>query len=151
MVGLPFRSFLGEVTSYGALAIATGPAFVDPEDYVPPPSDPANPASGQNPGALTAAIDWVTTHAGKGKWSHLDASRIGVWGQSCGGLEAYTASLHDERVGHIGIFNSGELNETASRAVAGTLKKPVFYLLGGLTDVAYPNVCASIFLKRQLH
>ncbi|TDZ30198.1 Lipase 1 [Colletotrichum spinosum] len=137
--GLTFRGFLGEVASHGALAIATGPAYVDPETYVPPPSDPSVGASGQNPAAMTAAIDWVHANAGKGDWKHVDASRIGVWGQSCGGLEAYTAGLSDPHVSHIGIFNSGQLNETASNTVAGNLTKPVFYTLGGPDDVAYPN------------
>lgn len=89
---------------------------------------------------MTAAIDWVHTNAGKGEWAHIDASRIGTWGQSCGGLEAYAAGLNDSRVGHLGIFNSGELNEQASEEIAGNLTKPVFYLLGGPSDVAYPNV-----------
>ncbi|KAF2017898.1 hypothetical protein BU24DRAFT_407864 [Aaosphaeria arxii CBS 175.79] len=101
--------------------------------------DPNSPASNQNPGALTAAIDWVYANAGKGQWKHIDASRIGVWGTSCGGLESYTAGVDDSRVGHIGIFNSGQLNETASKAVAGAVRKPIFYLLGGPDDVAYPN------------
>jgi hypothetical protein len=35
------------------------------------------------------ALDWVTKNAGKGKWAHIDASRLAVGGQSCGGLEAY--------------------------------------------------------------
>lgn len=98
-------------------------------------------ASGQNPAALTAAIDWVHANAGKGDWKHIDASRIGVWGQSCGGLESYGAGLNDSRVSHIGIFNSGLLNETSSKEIAGSLKKPVFYTLGGPTDIAYTNVC----------
>ncbi|GKT50825.1 uncharacterized protein ColSpa_11006 [Colletotrichum spaethianum] len=143
LVGMTFRGLLGEVASHGALIIATGPAYVDPKTYVAPPGNPLNQASGQNPGALTAAIDWVQANAGKGDWKHIDASRIGAWGQSCGGLEAYTAGLNDGRVTHFGIFNSGQLNETASKAIAGNLKKPVFYTLGGPTDVAFDNVRTS--------
>ncbi|KAF9878443.1 carboxylesterase [Colletotrichum karsti] len=138
-IGLTFRGFLGEVASHGALAIATGPAYVDPETYVPPVNDPSVNASGQNPASMTAAIDWVVANAGKGDWKHIDASRIAVWGQSCGGLESYTAGLNDTRVQHIGIFNSGQLSEDASKTVAGNVTKPIFYLLGGPDDVAYPN------------
>lgn len=79
-------------------------------------------------------------NAGKGEWAHIDKTRIGVWGQSCGGLEAYTAGGNDNRVGHLGIFNSGQLSVNASAQVAGNLTKPVFYLLGGPDDVAYANV-----------
>lgn len=77
-VGSAFRAFLVEVTSHGALAIATGPIFVDSESYVAKPFDPAN--LGEDPAALTAAIDWIHANAGKGEWQHIDSSRIGVWG-----------------------------------------------------------------------
>lgn len=79
-------------------------------------------------------------HAGRGAWKHVDGTRIGIWGQSCGGLEAYGAGVWDERVGHVGIFNSGELDANRSGAVAGRFRKPVFYVLGGPGDVAYANV-----------
>lgn len=127
------------------MVIATGAAFVDPETYVASPDPPTSTNSsgslpGENPAAMTAAIDWVHSNAGQGEWAHVDASRIGTWGQSCGGLEAYAAGLNDSRVSHLGIFNSGELTEQASEEIAGSLTKPVFYILGGPSDVAYPNV-----------
>ncbi|BCS24875.1 uncharacterized protein APUU_41319A [Aspergillus puulaauensis] len=137
--GLKFRNFLSEVTSWGALAIATGAAFTDPEVYGDSESDASSVATAQDPGALTDAIDWVFSNAGKGPWQHIDHTRIGVWGQSCGGLEAYSAGAHDDRVSHLGIFNSGQLAANDSKAVAGRLTKPVFYILGGPGDVAYPN------------
>lgn len=136
--GLAFRGLLGEVASHGALLIATGPAFVDPETY--PSNDNATVETSQNPAALTEAIDWVVANAGQGKYAHVDASRIAVWGQSCGGLEAYSAGAQDGRVGHLGIFNSGQLTEEESLAVASNITKPIFYFLGGPTDVAYENV-----------
>ncbi|POS70249.1 hypothetical protein DHEL01_v211359 [Diaporthe helianthi] len=145
-VGLAFRGFLGEVASHGALVIATGSAYVDPETYVapsteaPPPANASGTVAGENPAAMTAAINWVQENAGKGDWTHVDGSRIGTWGQSCGGLEAYAAGMNDSRVNHLGIFNSGQLTEQASQEVAGSISKPVFYLLGGPSDVAYPNV-----------
>ncbi|KAL4733649.1 hypothetical protein BDV11DRAFT_210046 [Aspergillus similis] len=138
--GLKFRNFLGEVTSWGSLAIATGPAYVDPETYVEDSaSNSTGSAIGQNPAALTEAIDWVYANAGKGDWKHVDRTRIGVWGQSCGGLEAYTAGAHDDRVSHLGIFNSGLLSANESIEFAGGITKPVFYILGGPGDVAYVN------------
>ncbi len=79
-------------------------------------------------------------NAGKGSWQHIDHTRIGVWGQSCGGLEAYSAGAHDDRVSHLGIFNSGQLAANSSKEVAGSIAKPIFYILGGPGDVAYPNV-----------
>lgn len=35
----------------------------------------------------------IDERAEKGEWEHVDATRIAVVGQSCGGLQAYTASL----------------------------------------------------------
>ncbi|KAG8162925.1 hypothetical protein KVR01_007403 [Diaporthe batatas] len=142
-VGMAFRGLLGEVASHGALVIATGSAYIDPQTYAaapndtPPAANSSGTLAGENPAAMTAAIDWVQANAGKGEWTHVDATRIGTWGQSCGGLEAYASGMNDSRVNHLGIFNSGQLTEEASQEVAGSISKPVFYLLGGPTDVAY--------------
>ena len=138
-LGLQHQNFLGEVASYGALAIATGSVFVDPDVYDKPVRDSAS-GSPQNPEAISNAIDWVTANAGKGKWRHVDPTRIGVWGQSCGGLEAYTAGGQDSRVHHLGIFNSGQFTKNATRSVVRGIHKPIFYFLGGLEDIAYANV-----------
>ncbi|KAI4603058.1 hypothetical protein KJ359_005848 [Pestalotiopsis sp. 9143b] len=151
-VGLKFRGLLGEVASWGVLAIATGPAFVDPEGYVDPNANETSSGDtlvGENPAALTAAIDWVYANAGKGDWQHIDSTRIGVWGQSCGGLEAYAAGAHDDRVSHLGIFNSGQLSANASEEVASNITKPIFYFLGGPTDVAYPNADKTLQGERD--
>lgn len=83
------------------------------------------------------------TNGGKVQWKHIDRTRVGVWGQSCGGLEAYSAGVQDKRVGHVAIFNSCQLDDKASETVAGSIEKPVFYILGGSTDVAYPHVRVS--------
>lgn len=66
----------------------------------------------------------------------MDATRVVAAGQSCGGLEAY-AMKNDSRVAALGIYDSGYLNDT-DRAM--TITKPVFYFLGGSSDVAYKNV-----------
>jgi dienelactone hydrolase len=88
---------------------------------------------------MTDSVDWITKQAGKGNYPHVDATRIAAWGQSCGGLEAYTMST-DARVGSLGIFNSGQFSAAASNSVAPTIDKPIFYFLGGSTDIAYANV-----------
>jgi hypothetical protein len=47
----------------------------------------------------------------------------------------------DRRVSAIGIFNSGEFTAPAtSKTAAAVGKKPVFYFLGGPSDIAYKNV-----------
>jgi hypothetical protein len=80
----------------------------------------------------------------------VDASRVAVAGQSCGGLEAYQMR-DDPRVGYLGIFNSGFLDLPGFLGgllgIPGegpeTIEEvdlPVFYFLGGEEDIAYPNV-----------
>ncbi len=74
------------------------------------------------------------------KYPFLQSARIAVAGQSCGGLEAY-AVVNDTRIGALGVFNSGFLTEAEAKTVVPTIKgKPVFYFLGGSTDIAYANV-----------
>jgi hypothetical protein len=51
------------------------------------------------------SIDWVEQNAGKGEWAHLDATRLAVAGQSCGGAEAYRV-VAGPMVTNTGIFNS---------------------------------------------
>lgn len=140
-MGLRFRAFHNEVASYGAFIIANGVSYIDEDELVQQEDDPnLPPASDQAPEDLTAAIDWVYQYAGKGEYKHLDRTRIGVWGQSCGGLEAYGAGATDDRVHHLGIFNSGLLPGSPVPANISLIEKPVFYVIGGEDDVAYPNV-----------
>lgn len=73
------------------------------------------------------------------KYGKVDASRLVVAGQSCGGLEAYSASYQDPRVKLTILFNSGII-DTSKTPLLADLTAPVAYFLGGPTDVAYPNV-----------
>lgn len=53
------------MVSWPIVAIATGPIYIDPEIY-PVDDSPLDPNKlGENPAALTAAIDSVHAHAGK--------------------------------------------------------------------------------------
>ncbi|KAK0614439.1 hypothetical protein B0T14DRAFT_309274 [Immersiella caudata] len=130
---LTFDAFLKEVASHGVFILSNGT-----------PNGPANPdgmaeASYPNPVLHNEGLDWVTKHAGKGNYSHVDASRLAVAGMSCGGIQAY-AVQHDPRVTAIGIFNSGIRNQTEeAMSLADRITKPIFYFIGGPTDIAYPN------------
>lgn len=80
--------------------------------------------------------------AGKAaKYGTIDTSKIATAGQSCGGLESYSASYHDERVKVTTLFNSGLLSAEKSYLLA-ELKVPVAYFVGGPKDIAYLNVCS---------
>jgi hypothetical protein len=93
--------FLMQLASQGIVVIAQGAPGNATANYDYYATVPRSTAS-----MLIDAIDWASANAGKGNWSHLDASRVGVAGQSCGGLEAYSAGT-DKRVSMHGIFNSG--------------------------------------------
>jgi dienelactone hydrolase len=114
--------FLQMLASHGYLAIASGA----------PGGRTSTTAQ-----MMTASIDFVTKAAGKGDYANVDASKIMAAGFSCGGVEAMAQSW-DPRVKSIGIFSSGLLtNYTA----ASTFAKPVLFVLGGSSDIAYANVC----------
>jgi dienelactone hydrolase len=129
-VGTIMAPFLLQVASQGIVVLANGP---------PQNGGTGDFASfgtvGQAPkGAMGKAIEWAEQNKGKGKWAHLDTSRIAAAGQSCGGGEAYSAA-NNPKVTQIGIFNSG--------GMGGSVKgftKPTFYFLGGPSDMAYNNV-----------
>ncbi|KAL5364463.1 Alpha/Beta hydrolase protein [Aspergillus floccosus] len=133
--GTRFANFLTNVASYGFVVLASGP----PQG-----------ASGTTSWEMMAdAASWITAKAGSGRYAAVDASKIAVAGQSCGGLEAYKMRS-DDRVSFLGIFNSGFLKEAPapggpvvpdveSPEAISEVHKPVFYFIGGPTDIAYAN------------
>ncbi|KAF2405410.1 hypothetical protein EJ06DRAFT_540685 [Trichodelitschia bisporula] len=124
--GTLFRRSLWEVASYGFFAIAQGSV-----------AGGGMTSNLNKPEALLQkqALDWVEKNAGTGKWANVDKTRIAAAGQSCGGLETL-AVWNDPRVKFVGIFNSGELNQAT---IAPKITKPIFYFLGGSSDIAYAN------------
>src|ERR1700753_2784798 len=72
--GLGFRNFLTEVASHGYFIIANG----EPE------------GKGQSSDTkMSRSLDWVDKNAGSSKYAHVDKTKIGAAGQSCGGIQAY--------------------------------------------------------------
>lgn len=120
--------FLNEIASHGFIVLANGA----------PGQQGSTSSSWQR-----AAIDWVIRNAGQGAYAAVDASKIAVGGMSCGGVEAYDF-IQDSRVATIGIFNSGLLGDYDR---ARTITKPIFYFLGGPSDIAYENVSAATFIS----
>lgn len=131
--GLSFLAMLTEIASHGVLVLASGA-----------------PGGGIGAGSttyqqLTRSIDWITTGAGKKKYPTVDSTRIAVAGQSCGGIEAFNL-VNDTRVSAFGIFNSGAFS--AATSTSSHVTKPIFFFLGGSTDIAYTNVCFSLSVVR---
>ena len=123
--GTGAANFLREIASHGFLVISNG-----------------NPGAGgsSNSSWLTQSIDWAVAENSRPQsalYNRLDTSKIGVAGFSCGGLEAYAVS-GDPRVTTTGIFSSGLLND-ANDYQLKRLDHPIAYIVGGPSDIAYPN------------
>lgn len=117
--------FLREIASHGFLAIASGSP---------------NGSGSTTSALLTQSMDWAVaenTRQGSKYFGKLDTTKIAVAGWSCGGLEAYEVS-NDPRITTTGIFSSGLLND-ANDYQLKRLTKPIVYIIGGSSDIAYPN------------
>ena len=122
--------FLEELAAWGILVIASG--------------TPGGQGS-TSPEMMTEAIDWAVQNAGQGNWANIDGSSIAAAGMSCGGTEAY-AQNQDDRVSAFGIFNSGTLDPSQTDQTLGAINVPIFFFLGGPSDIAYENVSSSRLL-----
>ncbi|KAJ3042795.1 hypothetical protein HDV00_006615 [Rhizophlyctis rosea] len=121
--GTAVQNFLHNIASYGFVIIANGS-----------PGGSGTTAASW----LTDSLNWVSQKAGSSGYQHYDTSRIAAAGWSCGGLEAYEMRS-DSRVKAIGIFNSGQYDQSGTNNVMPGVKVPIFYFLGGSSDIAYNN------------
>lgn len=146
------RLHLAEIASYGYLVIAPGRILTGPG--APPEAPGQAPPSGRilPPRTFSAdvahGIDWALAEnrrAGSRYHGLIDARAIAVAGHSCGGLQAIEVGA-DPRVRTVLVHNSGIfINDnpirglTVNKAMLRRLHTPVVYILGGPTDIAYPN------------
>lgn len=161
-----FYNFLTEVASHGYVIISNGvwtdkvpeprggrPAAV-PQSRQPRPADQAAPAvhvPQQDPAKhddaieLLAKLDWFAAknkEAGSEYAGTVDPDCAIAMGQSCGGLQALVMSTAgDERVRTTVAMNTGIFPDpyVLDKSFLERLKVPVVYLIGGETDIAYPN------------
>jgi hypothetical protein len=136
-----FSNFLTEIASYGFIAIANGA----PKKTWGSAGGGINIAATQGEktraNQLTEAIDSVEKGAAGGKYSEVDMAKIGAGGQSCGGVEAYSASIYEPRVKALGIFNTWVTNP-GRRWMLKELKQPVAYFYGVAADFSQKYVRA---------
>ena len=148
--GLSVSHFLREIASHGYLVVANGapreekpPLAALPEaGEAPSGPPPAATADETSVAQLLEAIDW----AARAYPAAVDTSHIAVMGHSCGGLQAIAAGA-DPRIDTVVAFNSGVYNRPGGgrsgvSVTKDDLKKlhtPIAYILGGPTDIAYPN------------
>jgi len=151
--GASTRFHLLEIASHGYLVIASGRILSGPG------APPREPRPATPPGQiaaprtlvsdLTDAVDWALAEnqrSGSPYFGRIDPAQIAYSGWSCGGLQALQVAK-DPRVKTLVIHNSGVLNDGPSaipgmdvgKDVLQTLHTPVIYILGGPTDIAYPN------------
>lgn len=161
--GLSAGHFLREIASHGYLVIANGrpgeerpplaslPAAPPPvaAAQAGPPPPPRNTPDETSVAQMLAAIDWAAAanaDPANPLAGHLDPERVAVMGHSCGGLQALSAGA-DPRVDAVVAFASGVYNRPTGGLSGVTINKndltrlhtPVAYVLGGPTDIAFPN------------
>ena len=142
------RQHLLEVASHGYLAIAPGGIYSGPGIAMTVESI-AKHNSKTTHTQLGEAIDWAIAENERRDsplFGRLDTSRIAVSGYSCGGIQALKYA-GDPRVTTLVIMNSGILDAKtpqmgemkADKSLLGKINVPTLYVLGGPTDIAYPN------------
>ena len=161
--GLSASHFLREVASHGYIAIANGrPRAESPVTALAGVNSSSSPPARPGPlpprqatpdetsvADLLGAIEWARTanaNPRSGLFRRIDVSRIAVMGHSCGGLQALAAGA-DPRIATVVAFDSGVYTRPGSglsgvnitKADLKKLHTPVAYVLGGPTDIAYPN------------
>ena len=145
------RLHLLEIASHGYVAIAPGAIYNGPgksERTGPAPSGPSGPPATRAE-QLSEAIDWIleeNQRSGSRYYGRIDPAAIAVSGFSCGGVQALMIAA-DPRIGTAVIMNSGLFVEGPTEMAGMTVTKdlltdlhfPTLYVLGGPSDIAYPN------------
>jgi hypothetical protein len=103
---------------------------------------------------MIEAIEWAereTARDGSPFSRRIDVTKIAVGGHSCGGLQALSVS-HDPRIDTTLVLDSGIYNQPGTgrsrikveKSQLTRLHSPVLYLLGGPSDIAYPNATDDV-------
>jgi hypothetical protein len=127
-----FSNLFMEFASHGALVIADGPATA---------SGPTMAGTDAKP--LLFAIDWAIKENERpcSKYYHkLNVNKVGVSGQSCGGLMAIDAAV-DPRITTAFPFDSGLFSR--DQTIYNALHSPMAIFDGGSQDIAYSNGLAD--------
>ena len=112
-----------------------------PQVHVPV-QDPSKAADALD---LLAKLDWFEAQAKDASSEYYNAVNTAcaaAMGQSCGGLQALVMGTSgDDRIRTTVALNSGVFPEpyVLEKAVLDRLARPVVYIIGGETDIAYPN------------
>lgn len=153
--GASARLHLAEIASRGYLVVAPGKVLTGPGAPAGPRPSRRPDASGALPPVATTTadvlegLDWALAENGRPGspyYRRIDPSAIAVAGHSCGGLQAIQAGA-DPRIRTVIVHNSGIFADgsnpisgvTVDKSMLKALHTPVLYVLGGRSDVAWPN------------
>ncbi len=136
------KNFLNELASHGYLVLAIGRL-----DQLENRGEAARERTRAE--QLLGALDWIFgrhEEPGNDYTGRIDVSKIAAMGMSCGGLQAIRISA-DPRITTTVVCNSGVLPEPSplpgmpplSKEILDDFHGPVLYLMGGPSDIAYPN------------
>ena len=145
------RLHLSEIASYGYIVIAPGRALTGPGA---PPKQNTQPAVAPlgiktTSAQVSAGIDWALAENNRRRsayYHRVDPKMVAVSGHSCGGLQALQIG-GDPRVRAVIIHNSGVFKDGTNPIKGLTIVKsallhlhtPVLYVMGGPSDIAWPN------------
>lgn len=152
--GTAHRMHLAQIASYGYLVVAaghwrSGPGAKDGPAPQRMPEGGGLPPPATSSADVKAGIDWAIEQARNPEsrlYGKVDTDALAVAGHSCGGLQAIEVGA-DPRIKTVLIHNSGIYNADFGRIPTFALTKdqlkslhtPVIYILGGPSDIAYPN------------
>lgn len=158
----PFHKFLTHIASHGYVILTNGvwsERFPEPADdsssigqtreemlEMFKKAEAGNSADARD---FLRALDWLESEASRKKseyYGMVDTDRTAAMGQSCGGLQALILGTSgDPRIKttiplNSGITSPGDgLSGMVSKGDLSKLKNPICYLIGGKSDIAYPN------------
>jgi dienelactone hydrolase len=145
---IEFTAFHAEIVSHGYFVVAAGTNDVEFATRSFSGNDKnGKPLQIVSRKVLTDAVDWAikeNTRQGSAYFGKLDTTKIGYMGQSCGGMQALSAST-DPRTTTTVVLNSGRFEKTASGPVGGRfaewfefseLHAPIAFFQGGPPDGA---------------
>lgn len=130
-----YENMLNDIASYGYIVVAIG----ELQMFAQHEKDQHTPSS-----MVVKALDWISRQAtdpASPYYNKIDTDRIAAAGHSCGGAQVL-ANAADARLKTYLILNAGMGEMTMADANAKALKNlhgPILYLVGGKSDVAWPN------------
>ncbi|GAB1265303.1 alpha/beta hydrolase family protein [Aurantivibrio infirmus] len=143
---IEFTAFLAEIVSHGYFVVAAGTIDVEfaVRDFSAMDKN-GKPLQKVSRKVLTDAVDWAireNARQGSPYYNKLDTNKIAYMGQSCGGMQALSAST-DPRTTTTIVLNSGRFSGDRKPPAGGAfsewfewseLHAPIAYFLGGPPD-----------------